>query len=407
MLLTTNTRKRLSCVMLPVMVLYTVLPTRVYGGEVYAGSTHNSASVNNSTESRSYDSARETAEALNKAQLSNSSSSPSPSSSQAANCANGVGAEVNAQTGQLDITFSEINLEGMSEDVGIELGLSNSGEAGKLIYGMPKNWKLSLDYIGTNNGDKTLYLNGSQNYAIDFAFKTGDGYKSGLRYCTTRAIKFEQTPSGYTLSTSKGTSEIFDSYGKLICLKDRFGNEVTYSYDDPNASPYNARLESITDSYGQKITFAYDQGSITATLPDGRSVCYDFSHNDGITITGATGRKATLKLNGTQVTEIDYPTGGAIKYEYGNAIPYGKNVKGSFPAVTKVTQCPDTNTSIVTTYNYQGEKEDNTSGHSFAGAGQVEYTSDYDPLMQSSSTDTYNINDNKYSTAITSYRRGS
>ena len=150
----------------------------------------------------------------------------------------GIGAEVNVQTGQLDVTFNDIKLNGMSEDVGIDLGISNGGGA-KKILGLPLGWKFSIDYIDTKTPQK-LYMNGSQNYTIDSKFYSydseGEKYYSGLRYCTSKGIKFEDKKAKidlpydtklkyrYILSTSKGSHEYFDYNGKLICQDDRFGN---------------------------------------------------------------------------------------------------------------------------------------------------------------------------------------
>jgi len=144
MLMNKNTRKRLSYVMLPVMILYTVFPATAYGAEEYTR-VANSVSSSQAGNGSNYDiegairgavaeanslnknalkiaarQASNNADSLNsfnpRTSVSNGSlvgdatPSYSPSSSFAANAVNGVGAEVNPQTGQVSVTLNNIKL---------------------------------------------------------------------------------------------------------------------------------------------------------------------------------------------------------------------------------------------------------------------------------------------------------
>ena len=413
MLIKEKFRKQLSYVMLPVMLVYTVMPSMAYGNEnteVQANAYNSDAGNPNN-----YDEAKAAAEALNKeaaksaAQSSKEKEENPASNSAASNYTMGIGAEVNVQTGQLDITFNDIKLNGISEDVGIDLGISNSGSESK-IYGMPSGWKFSLDYIDIRS--ETLYMNGSQNYTMDKAYISKDGYKSGLRYCTSKAIKLEEeagslpyknkegelTAYRYKLSMKNGSSKYFDYNGKLLCQDDRFGNHIMYNYDKKGATPYNAILRSITDSFGQEIRIKSEDKVVTVTMPDERTVIYDVSDVKEIKIKGVTDLTAYLILDDKKrVKSIKYPTGGTVEYFYSDkALQYQVDGKAiDLPGVVKVVQDPHSTESkkAVTRYNYGAPGSFN-----FTGIGRYNYIPGDDILMKEGN------NNYKYSTTVTSER---
>ena len=88
--------------------------------------------------------------------------------------------------------------------------------------------------------------------------------------------------------------------------------------------------------FGQEIKVSYTGTSlrcVTFTMPDSRTVVYDFSKIGigEITLKDVTGLSSVLNLEGSKVKEIRYATGGVTKYHYDNtAIPYGKEQSGYF-----------------------------------------------------------------------------
>jgi len=457
MLMNKNTRKRLSYVMLPVMILYTALPATAYGAEEYTR-VANSVSSSQAGNGSSYDiegairGAVAEANALNKnalkiaarqvnpdieiltsgnsttsvsngSLLGDATPSYSPSSSFAANAVNGVGAEVNPQTGQVSVTLNNIQLAGISPEVGINLGISNSNDATNKIYGFQQGWQYSADYIYKDPATQalTLNMNGGTCYVIDPSFSSinADGtlYKSGLRYVTTNAINFRQVtdplPTGwpepqvpehckeyqYILSQSNGTNEFFDAWGKIIGQSDKFGNFIRYYYKEPNGTdPTQTRLVKITDSFDNDINFGYNSDIYTVTMPDSQTVEYDFSTPYQITITGTNGRKTILNYDSNnRLIQITYPTGGCVVYTYTeNVIAY--SATGSFAAVTQVDQHPggvnDTSNVVTTLYNYNGIQGTNFTGLGSGGA----YSASCDALMEG------NYGQYQYATIVTSKR---
>jgi len=139
MLTSKSARKNVSYILLPAMIIYTVIPNYAYGANINITSSGTEASYayyDNSQEKATYESARQLAEALNektsgkdKTPVKAGSDQQSQSSSMASNYTMGVDAEVNAMTGQLNLTFDNIKLSGMSQDVDVDLGISNGGRS--------------------------------------------------------------------------------------------------------------------------------------------------------------------------------------------------------------------------------------------------------------------------------------
>lgn len=227
-------------------------------------------------------------------------------------------------------------------------------------------------------------------------------FTKGGKTVRVPAIPSYASEAEYVLSTSKGINEYFDIDGKLICQDDRFGNHISYEYDR-TGTPFQCSLKKITDSFGQKIGIDCAANAVTVTLPDGRTVGYDFSSTDKVTVKGIDGRIAIIYLTYVKgekkVCGIKYPTGGEVRYEYTEqAIPFSINGNTDyFSAITKVIEDPGFGgREIRTEYDYNA-----INGCNFAGNTLCDYNmygSDRDPLMQS------NNNAYRYATTVISSR---
>lgn len=418
-------RRKTSFVMLPVMLLYLISPSIGYA-EAQVISTGSSSQE--AFDKAALDEAANAAKELNKSNKGKGTlkggdgSGASADNSNSSNSTGGVDAQVNPQNGQVDLNFNNIKLHGVTEDVALTLGLSNGGEK-QSVYALPAGWKLNIDYIDFQ--EQKLYMTGGKSYYIDYDFSTADGYKSGLRYCTDHGTKFnslgKQTPLpynsnlryAYTLSLLNGSIKYFDASGKLICLADRFGNNIIYTYYNPDASPYDTALKNVRGSYGQDQDIGIDtQGTVVKiTMPDKRTAIYDFSEmfsNNLITVKDLTGRKTKIYVshNGERVESILYPDGGQIRYSYSdNEIPYlvsGESQPRYFPAVVSELHEPGTpnnaSDDMVTQYDYVG-----AGSKCFTGYPDVVYydgdkSGGFDPLMESG------LNNYAYTTTITNIR---
>lgn len=331
---------------------------------------------------------------------SSDSSSVSASDSQASNSS--FSAEVNSQTGQVSITLQVLKLSGVTSDMDIALSIKNSG-INNCIYNLPSGWSMDIPFVDTVAGK--VYPSPGENYIIDDTFESVEGYKSGLRYYTSKDIKFTQgygtfqgTEYYYKLEKLDGTKRYFDFNGKYLGFEDRFGNYITLSYTQVNSgkdfTAYNAQLSQIRDSYGQTIKFSASGSAenwsitYTTTMPDGRTATADCQDNV-LTITSTTGRVTKATFKDGHLAQIDYDTGGRDTYEWSDsAIPYSYNnlsSTGYISAVTQVTKDPSPGNSnsgdeMVTQYNYCVEGNNNYTGYGIVDFGSG---TSKDALMES------------------------
>ncbi len=297
-----------------------------------------------------------------------------PSDSFAANAISGIGAEVNRQTGQLDINIKCFELPGVTDEMDASLSLARHDVLpgdDSTVYKLPSGWKWDIDYVDVKN--KILNISGNANLTIDPRWTP-----SGLRFIKNRMFKIEELSAeaplpydkrkySYRFSMIDGSGRYFDRFGRLICSDDRFGNHILYYYD---ADDYIEKcgLLKIVDSYGQSIDFSYSGGlpakEVVITMPDKRTAVCSFNitptYDSNVALVSPDGRKAVLKLlPDGRVREIVYPSGGSVFYEYkDNAISY-MLVKGEqpkyFPAVCTVTEDPKSEGSakMITDYDYR------------------------------------------------------
>lgn len=426
---TSKFRRRLSYVLLPVMVIYTLMPNMAYGSTNSSNSPSAVKAVKGSASSTPDNSRRKAEEIAKvnednkkKVKAENAQEKPDSSDSMATNYTMGIDAQVNPQTGQLDFGYSIGRRDGISKDTGVDLKFSYTGGEEKLFHLPIPGWKFNLDYIDIEK-DK-LYLNNTQNYTIDPKFCSSEGYHSGLAGYTGKALQFIDEKANktkdygdgtkitylYRLHTKANSNEYFDEKGKLVCVDDAFDNHVTYDYaliypdlkPTPEATPENVKLTCVTDSLGKKIEFEYGKDCITAKMPDKRRSTISFPDNNHIDLTDVTGRKATIKLGeNSRVDTIVYPTGASVRYIYENVIPYSVkqgnrlvDAPNKLPGIVEVIQhAGPKSPEIVTDYIYTSESE-----RCFTGHGSYEFSSGKDALMQSGD------NSYTYTTVITNYR---
>ncbi|MBI4560338.1 MAG: hypothetical protein HY706_22350, partial [Candidatus Hydrogenedentes bacterium] len=121
----------------------------------------------------------------------------------------------------------------------------------------------------------------------------------------------------YVLLTPQGITYTFRSYdqsgsGRLSSIRDRNGNEISFSYGD------NGRLSTITDTLGRQITVSYNAEGQIAAITDftGRSVQYAYyGENEAGGGPGDLKSVTTPPISGTP-NGNDYPQGKTTVYTY-------------------------------------------------------------------------------------------
>lgn len=274
--------------------------------------------------------------------------------SNAVNYGSGLTESVNTRTGELTLGYPNVSLPGIVPDMGVDLAITFTRvldlEHPQQLLGLAYGWSFNIPYVGVEKGVRTLYLGGEGSYALDSAWKSvgvdGD-YFPGLRYYNLRDRKmtvleeFAKVPCKndasyeyvYLHSQMTGTNQYFDRSGLLLCIEDRFDNEVVFYYDRPfqPVTPQNAKLSRIVDTYGQEIIFDYEdeEGEKTAfiqriVMPDEREINYTMTENYITGITNPIGETTTIQLdNQKRPDKIFYPTGLVTVITYNeSAIKY-------------------------------------------------------------------------------------
>lgn len=198
-----------------------------------------------------------------------------------------------------------------------------------LSRGMP------IEFVRTNNGDDpregifgrswtfnyniTLVENPDQSIDI----RRGDGkvdhfFWNGTRYQGPNAVYDLLTKNGdgsYALKIKADkTTQNFDSQGRLVNIKDRNNNTVSFSYDA------SGNLTQITDPNNKNISLSYGANNKVSqiTLPDGRHAQFVYDSNNNliqcIDMKGAV--SAFTYDNASYITEITTPHQGKTKIAY-------------------------------------------------------------------------------------------
>jgi len=144
--------------------------------------------------------------------------------------------------------------------------------------GLGLGWSFAFSSIEFTNGNNT-YLHTAEGgiYQYEFTSTAGD---SNLKDYTRGDLRLEPEPGGYngaayTLYRSGGAREHFNSSGRLMAIRDRYDNQITFSYGSDGVS-------SITDSAGRVISFTKvpidaNNYKTVATLPDNTTLTYAFA----------------------------------------------------------------------------------------------------------------------------------
>ncbi len=381
------------------------------------------------------------------AKAQDSGSTPSASSSFASNYSLGLDAEVNPQTGQLQMTIDSVKLPGITQNSSVSFGITNQAPTladsqANGILGFPQGWQPDVAYIAYDNSNpavQRLYLNGGESYIVDWGYASQDGFVSNLKYLPNKKIMLESlgtsqnitlnngitVPYYYYLASSDGSVVLFDQGGKQVATIDPYGNAVAYIYspispttglmagvsniktedtlqDVSTADVGNAYLAYIVGPYGDPdqaiglaVTTTNSQSTVRVTMPD-TTEWYEYTFNSStlptnITLTSYTGRTATINntydsSNEPTQTVITYPTGGTATYTYStyNIAQGGEDIYG-------VPYMEDTSDMYYFPAVTSVDINPNTSGST--AEPQMTTTYNYNPNVSYNSSNVMQLND--------------
>jgi RHS repeat-associated protein len=191
-----------------------------------------------------------------------------------------IGEPVNASTGTLTESFTDVSLPGP----GIPFAWTrtyNSRDTSSGIFGT--GWTSTFDTHLTiaGNGDVTYYAGDGQQTLF---VKTGSQYVArGMDATLTKLVG-----GSYKLVSPDQRTFAFDSTGHPTSMASRFGPAMTMTYT-------SGKLTGITDSAGRSITIAYSGSVVSSvTLPDSRQVGYTYASGRLATVTDMRGKTWTI-----------------------------------------------------------------------------------------------------------------
>jgi len=304
---------------------------------------------------------------------------------------------VNSRTAELTFEAELVGLPGITDDIGLSVGLSYSSaeavssyESNTRYFGLPYGWKYSISFISDAGTYKQLHIDGSQTYILDSGWRTqfkAAGSNASVPVATgmlqynradanfrsdNATISVNGIPSAYRLSTLEGRTRFFSASGLLLQDRDRFGNTISYHYN-ANTNPQSARLASIIDSWGHTTTFSYcsgggcEPGQVTITLPDGRTTSFVAPDSTRITkltdtagmVTSLTWGNKVCARGENSLVGMTSATGGFMTVEYtcmnvctqpSSSSCANSGATTTWPVVRRLYSCPN-NTSGTTCPN--------------------------------------------------------
>ncbi|MCX7748374.1 MAG: hypothetical protein N2645_16040 [Clostridia bacterium] len=253
-------------------------------------------------------------------------------------------------------------------------------------------WAFDLPVIETREGHKYLHYGSSGVWPIEI----GNGY-SNLQGHYFKDIVFNtcdyigeytngEKPSTYKLTEKNGKIYYFHDDGRLLGIKDRFGNEIKFLHTMRNGYPV---IRQIIDSVGRIIDITYDdslkqynQSEIIINVTDpkdsqnSKTIRYRKCYYTGIqgAQEGTEGNLSTVSDAKGRVTSYNYELKSAIQSGY---YKYPEQNPGYYGAITNYYACL---TDIVyptgaqSKYNYMMSKKNLGTG----GAQYYKVTERYD-----------------------------
>lgn len=314
---------------------------------------------------------------------------------------------VNPHTGTLGITKPLISQAGVNNSLNLNFNLIYSpGTSG--VLGLPQNWGFNINYVTFADNIPVSLIYQGRNYIIDPTWQDETNYQSGLRYINNHGLKFDIFPNEpplpskkgtykYRLTAGDGSHDYFDATGKLVERDDRFGNLMSFHYNDPSNGVPNNLLSQITDSYGQVFSFNYLDNALEINFPkgaktSGTKITLNYTSNGIANITDSFNSQTTFQydpddLSG-KIISIMYPTGlsSVIKYtdNTGGILYYDSsgNLK-RFSAVSTLSHS-GINGHLLESRQYQYGNEISSF---FTGYPNIRFSNISDSLMDSNDVD--------------------
>lgn len=172
------------------------------------------------------------------------------------------------------------------------------------------------------------------------------------------------TITGWTYyDAASDATEQYDAPGKLLELRQRNGQVLTFTYSTPSTPPTTARkpdlLIEATDQFGRKLQFFYDMVHRVVRMLDVGGQTYLFGYDEATAVVN------TVDVTGNNLTTITFPDLSTRRYHYNEPA----NTSGA-SLLTSLTGITDENGVRFATYKYDTQGRPISTEH----AGGAELT---------------------------------
>ncbi|MDD2202474.1 MAG: hypothetical protein PHQ21_09145, partial [Firmicutes bacterium] len=182
-------------------------------------------------------------------------------------------------------------------------------------FGIGVGWRLAFPTIEFTDGQKYLHMDDGGVYKIGGGNYDDVGYylvDYGVQDMVFSEDKSYTSPldgavSMYKLRRKDGVEWLFGSDGRLLCVRDRFGNEIKFQCQAPSGGL--ARIVKAVDTVGRQILFTYQADQVVVTvIPGDASSASTWTYK----LESAGGNHSDrMKL-----AAVIPPAGRAVSYEY-------------------------------------------------------------------------------------------
>lgn len=220
--------------------------------------------------------------------------------------------------------------------LGFKGGQNSAADAGleEKTFPIGKGWSWNLNFIEKQEGKKYLHLANGGTYEISDKVLKGYPWKD-LSMATDNSVTVNGEASTDVLISISGLKQYFNAEGRLLLVKDLYGNTIEFSYiSDP---VYGKVLSYVKDAIGNTISIAYSTTSVKITTGNKKVTYYKTQKNGKELLSqviDSSGRAVTynydirtakFNLIGTTpntdnpyalLTSITHPTGAKTEYTY-------------------------------------------------------------------------------------------
>ncbi|MCX8132306.1 MAG: hypothetical protein N3I35_19705, partial [Clostridia bacterium] len=179
-------------------------------------------------------------------------------------------------------------------------------------FNLGTGWSLDFPFIEERGDYEYLHYGSYGTWLISFDSDGGDSHLVGYPF-KDRIVTCDGTynngemNSSYVLTEKDGKKTYFGSDGRLLGIKDRFGNEIKFYHD--TSINYHPLISKIIDSVGRTVNITYSSSRVTIEVVDDTEP----ANNKKIYYNRAAGGPFGSDYNLTSVVD---PAGRETKYEY-------------------------------------------------------------------------------------------